>query len=130
MKAKDAIRQIREEEAPASAPETLTPHSAAKAAAESQPKFDPAGPWESWMQTALDGARTRFIGERVSGFTHRGRAYPGVPQTEAEQRWTKVEENFKAVLQNDPEVAAKLSIQEDAAPKSSEAAAPSEPPKT
>jgi hypothetical protein len=132
MNAKDAIKQIRQEsapEAPAAAP-------AAKAAPITEaPVYDPKGPWEPWMEKALDTCKKRFIEERVSGFQHRGKNYAPVPLEEAEQRWAKKEESFKGVLQNDPEIGDRLRAQfNEAVVKPAESTPagtpPAEPPAT
>jgi hypothetical protein len=106
MNAKDAIKQVRQESAP-EAP-TETPASATSGPITEAPTYRPDGPWEPWMQTALDTCKKRFIDERVNGFQHRGKAYAPVPLEEAQQRWAKKEESFKGVLQNDTEVGDRL----------------------
>jgi len=136
MKAKDAIKQIREEEQPpVETPAAAAPPTAAAAPAE------PAAPvaegtWEPWMQRLLEVARAKFIDERVKGFTHpgTGQTFGPVPQEQAEARWAKAEPKFKAIIQSDPDVRAKFGMTPDptAPPETDEPVAepplPEEPP--
>jgi len=119
MNAKDAIRQVREDQPPpdpavvggAALGKSLTPPAVPPAAV--PPPVEPAAPaaasegkWEPWMQQQLDYIRKRFIDERVQGFTHTksGQYFGPVPLEQAEARWLKTEPVFRDVLMNDPEI--------------------------
>lgn len=136
MNAKDAIKQIREEDQPpgetpaAAAPQAPLP--AAKPAATPAPADPTAeGGWEPWMQRLLEAARNKFIDERVKGFFHpgTGQTFAPVPQADAEARWLKAEPKFKAIIQSDPDIRAKFGMSADAGPDTENDAAPvAEPP--
>jgi len=133
MNAREAIRQVREEQQPPTDPAAVVSDSPATPVeappASTAPEAE--AKWEPWMDTALAMCKERFINERVKGFTHprTGATYPPVPPEEAEQRWMKVEPMFRKVLVTDQSVRVKFIGSKEGAsePVTAPSAAPAAP---